>query len=75
MRIWVRRNHVGWIHLWTRREAFDAGEASEHFFNGRIDPVWQAAALEPEVRVGLERGELVEIEDPGYFSSEEAGAS
>ena len=75
MRIWARRNHVGWIHLWTRREAFDAGEASEHFFNGRIDPVWQAALLEPEARAGLERGELVEMEDPGYFSSEEAGAS
>lgn len=75
MRIWARRNHVGWIHLWIRREAFDAGEASAHFFNGRVDPLWQSTTLDPGVLAGLDGGELVSLEDPGYFSSDEgAGA-
>ena len=70
MRIWARRNHVGWIHLWTRPEAFDEGQASEHFFNGRTDPIWCALDLEASDRERLELGELVELEDPGYFGAE-----
>jgi len=71
MRIWARRNHVGWIHLWIRRDDFDAGEASVHFFNGRVDPLWLATSLPPGIELALGRGDLVEIDDPGYFSSEE----
>jgi hypothetical protein len=74
MRIWARRNHVGWIQLWTRRDAYESGEASEHFFNGRIDPLWQATILDDGPKAGLERGELVEIEDPGYFPPEDESA-
>ena len=70
MRVWVRVNHVGWVHLWRRREDFEAAEASAHFFNGRSDPRWLEADLSPEQRRGLEAGELVEIEDPGYFFDE-----
>jgi hypothetical protein len=75
MRIWARRNHVGWIHLWARREAFETGEASVHFFNGRVDPLWQATTLGPDLLASLERGELIEIEDPGYLSVEDGTGS
>ena len=35
MKIWARINHVGWVHLWLRREDFEKAEPSAHFFNGR----------------------------------------
>ncbi|HJV89343.1 MAG TPA: hypothetical protein VJ623_03480 [Holophagaceae bacterium] len=67
--IFVRINRVGWVHLWPSREAFDEGEPSVHFFNGRIDPRWQEAwpKLPAEVRAALERGEVTATEDPGYL--------
>lgn len=67
MKLWARRNHVGWIHLWTRSDGYSAGDPSDHFCNGRIDPLWREVRLAPEQREALERGELVEIDDPGYF--------
>jgi len=67
MKVWARVNHVGWVHLWRRREDFDAAEPSAHFFNGRSDPRWVEARLVTGDKVRLEAGELVEIEDPGYF--------
>jgi len=67
VKVWARINHVGWVHLWRSREAFDAAEASAHFFHGRSDPRWAEAALTAEQRRGLEAGDLVEIEDPGYL--------
>ncbi len=71
MRVFIRANHIGWIHLWRSREVFEAGEASEHFFDPRSDPRWVEAGLPEDVRRRLEAGELVEIEDPGYLG--EAG--
>lgn len=68
--IFARSNHIGWIHLWARREAFEAGEPSERFFNGRTDPRWQALALGPEQRAALARGELIALEDPGYLDGD-----
>lgn len=68
MRIWARKNHVGWIHLWTRPDGFADGEASEHCCNGRTDPRWRETVLGPESLAALDRGELVELDDPGYFS-------
>ena len=70
MRIWARRNHVGWIHLWTRREAFDEGGASEHFFNSRTDPRWAELILTEDQRATLAAGELLELEDPGYLEED-----
>jgi hypothetical protein len=70
MRVWARINHVGWVHLWRRREDFEGAEPSAHFLNGRTDPRWQGAPLSPEQRRDLEAGELVEIEDPGFFGDE-----
>ena len=70
MRVWARINHVGWVHLWWRREDFDQAEPSVHFLNSRTDPRWQEAVLTSEQKAGLEAGELVEIEDPGYFPDE-----
>jgi hypothetical protein len=67
MIVYARLNHVGWVHLWTGREAFEAGEASEHFFNPRTDPRWAELVLSPDQRRRLEAGELVELEDPGYL--------
>jgi hypothetical protein len=66
-RIYARSNHIGWIHLWARREAFENGEPSDHFFNGRTDPRWLEAALSTEQREALAKGQLVEVEDPGYL--------
>lgn len=71
MKVFARVNHIGWVHLWASREAFEAGEASLHFFNGRTDPRWAEAALEPALREALARGELAEIEDPGYLDGPE----
>ncbi|HET6330237.1 MAG TPA: hypothetical protein VFF76_05550 [Holophagaceae bacterium] len=70
MRIYARSNHIGWIHLWARREAFENGEPSDHFFNGRTDPRWIEAVLSTEQREALAKGQLVEIEDPGYLGED-----
>jgi len=67
MTVFARRNHIGWIHLWATREAYETGEASAHFFNPRLDPRWQALAVPEAARLRLEAGELVELEDPGYL--------
>lgn len=72
MRIFVRRNLHGWIHLWPSREAFEAGEASAHFFKPDTDPRWAELDLDPAVRARLATGELVEVEDPGYLDSAES---
>ncbi len=71
MILWARVNHVGWVHLWRRREDFEAAEPSAHFFNGRTDPRWAEVPLTPEQRRGLAAGELVAIEDPGFFGDED----
>ena len=34
MKVYARINHIGWVHLWLSRESYEAGEASNHFFNG-----------------------------------------
>jgi hypothetical protein len=61
---------VGWVHLWRRREDFEAAEPSAHFFNGRSDPRWLELPFSAGQRQGLAAGDLVEIEDPGYFADE-----
>ena len=71
MTVWARINHVGWVHLWRRREDFDGAEPSAHFLNGRTDPRWLEAPLTAEQRRDLAAGELVEVEDPGYFADED----
>ena len=69
MRVYARSNHIGWIHLWLSREAFEAGEASAHFFNARTDPRWREQVLTGEQRSLLAAGELLELEDPGYLDT------
>ena len=71
MRIWARINHVGWVHLWRHREDFDNAEPSAHFINSRTDPRWLETRLTSGQRERLEEGELVELEDPGYFTDED----
>jgi len=71
MRVWARINHVGWVHLWLRRVDFESAEPSAHYFNSRSDPRWVEAALSEGQRQGLKDGELVEIDDPGFFDEEE----
>lgn len=66
-KIYARSNHIGWVHLWSTVEAFDQGEPSEHFFNGRTDSRWAALLLDDAQKAALARGELIEIEDPGYL--------
>jgi len=65
--IQVRVNHIGWIHVWPTREAFEAGEASVCFFDPKIDPQWLTYPLPEDAAQRLAAGELVEIEDPGYL--------
>jgi hypothetical protein len=65
--VYVRINQIGWVHLWDSREAYEAGEASLHFFNSRNDPRWAELALDGEQRARLAAGELVALEDPGYL--------
>jgi len=67
MIIHVRVNQIGWVHLWPSREAYEAGEASSHFFDARNDPRWAELALSPDQVARLAAGELVELEDPGYL--------
>lgn len=71
MTIWVRVNHVGWVHIWRSREAFEAAEPSLHFVPGQTDPRWRALVLTPAQREVLATGGLVEIEDPGYLDVED----
>ena len=67
MRVYARINTIGWVHLWRSLEAYDQGEASEHFFNGKSDPRWAGACLTEAQRALLATGAIVEIEDPGYL--------
>jgi len=71
VKVWARVNHVGWVHLWRHRADYEGAEPSVHFLNGRTDPRWLEAALTDEQKQGLAAGELVEIEDPGYFTEED----
>jgi hypothetical protein len=70
VKVWARINHVGWVHLWRCREDFEAAEPSVHFLHGKTDPRWAEASLTAEQRRALETGDLVEIEDPGFFDDE-----
>jgi len=63
----ARVNQIGWVHLWTSREAYEAGEASVHFFNSKVDPRWAELELSEQQQAQLAAGELVELEDPGYL--------
>ena len=71
MRVWARVNHVGWVHLWRSRADYEAAEPSAHFLNGRTDPRWAEVVLTADEKRCLAMGELVEIEDPGYFQDED----
>lgn len=71
MKVWARINHVGWVHLWRREADYQQAEPSAHFLNGRTDPRWLAASLTPDQRARLGSGELVEIDDPGFFADED----
>ena len=73
--VYARSNHIGWIHLWGSREAYEAGEASLHFFNGRTDPRWRERGFTEEEQRILAAGELLELEDPGYLDEEDLNAS
>lgn len=71
MKVWARINHVGWVHLWRHRLDYQQAEPSAHFLNGRTDPRWITTSLTAEQRGLLEAGELVEIDDPGFFADED----
>lgn len=71
MKVWARVNHVGWVHLWRHQADYERAEPSAHFLNGRTDPRWLEVALTEAQQQGLDAGELVEIEDPGYFTEDD----
>ena len=70
MMVYVRINQIGWVHLWPSREAYEAGEASLHFFDSRVDPRWAELELSPDQLARLAAGELVALEDPGYLDED-----
>lgn len=70
MQVFARINRIGWVHLWRTREAFEAGQPSEHFFEARTDPRWREARLDEAQQRSLAAGDLVEIEDPGYLDED-----
>jgi len=70
MTIWARINHVGWVHLWRQQADFENAEPSAHFLNGRSDPRWLEVPLSLDQQARLAAGDLVELEDPGYFTDE-----
>ena len=70
MLVYARINHIGWIHLWRSRDAFQEGEPSEHFFNSRTDPRWREVVLTEAQQATLAAGELLALEDPGYLDEE-----
>ena len=74
MKVYARINHIGWVHLWLSRSDYEAGEASAHFFNGKSEPRWLETSHGKETLRRLGLGELVEIEDPGYFSDEDSAS-
>jgi hypothetical protein len=67
MIVYARINQIGWVHLWLTPEAYETGEASEHFFNSRTDPRWAEMSFTEDQTARLLAGELVAIEDPGYM--------
>ncbi len=71
MKVFARINRIGWVHLWLSRESYEVGDASAHFFNGKSEPRWQEVVFSDETRRIMNLGELVEIEDPGYFPDED----
>lgn len=71
MKVWVRVNHVGWVHVWRSQEAYEAAEPSAHFVHGQTDPRWRELVLTSGQREALAAGALVEIEDPGYLDDED----
>ena len=71
MIVYARINQIGWVHLWPSREAYEAGEASLHFFDSRVDPRWAELTLNEDQRALLAAGELVALEDPGYLDEDE----
>ncbi len=75
MRVFARINRIGWVHLWLSRGSYEAGEASAHFFNGKSEPRWGEAVFDAEQQRRMGLGELVDIEDPGYFSDEDVNGA
>ena len=67
MIVYARVNQIGWVHLWTSKEDYEAGEASVHFFNSKVDPRWAELVLSADQAELLAAGELVALEDPGYL--------
>ena len=53
MKVWVRIDHVGWVHIWRSQADYNAAEPSAHFVNGRTDPRWQEVSLSAEARAAL----------------------
>ena len=47
------------------------GDSSAHFVNGKSEPRWGEAIFDAEQQRRMGLGELVDIEDPGYFSDED----
>jgi len=72
MQVYGRFNHFGRVHLWLRRESFEAGEASDHWLDPKVDPIWRENPPDAESLARMAGGELVEIPDPGYFSESDS---
>ncbi len=57
-KVFIKLNHIGWVHLWNKQEDYELGEPSIVFFNGNIDPLWLEIleSLSDEIRKDLLNG-------------------
>ena len=68
--VFVKRNYIGWIHLWNNQEDYDQGEPSVIFFNGSIDPLWLEIleSLSKEIKESLDKGHGMILTDPRFLN-------
>jgi len=67
--VFVKKNYIGWIHLWNNQDDYDQGEPSVIFFNGSIDPLWLEIlqSLSSEIKEALDKGHGMTLTDPRFM--------
>lgn len=67
--LFVKKNHIGWVHVWISKDDFDNGIASSVFLDSRVDPYWVQLKrmLSPAQQRALNEGKGIEIQDPGFL--------
>jgi len=68
--VFVKKNHIGWIHLWNNQDDYAQGEPSAVFFNGNIDPLWLEIfqSLTDDIKQNLDKGQGIILNDPRFMN-------